>query len=131
MTEKDKIPVIEEAEVLSDAYHSGYKMHEDSDDPAAGEVHEVVEAVKGTALWANTIAPQLRAMAGYHDTGYGTFTTEREVALIPEGDGDDRPAEAVEMGGVHVYEALVDAFDVGALDALEGRDPDATRAERI
>ena len=73
------------AEAHREAYELGYSeaMPIDTADPeiatddpeqAADETPELLEAPTDSARYANHIAPKLRAIAGYHDSGHGTYT---------------------------------------------------------
>jgi hypothetical protein len=44
--------------------------------------------------WANHIAPTIRCIAGHRDNGTGCWTHDGQIALIPDGDELDTPAEA-------------------------------------
>lgn len=80
---------------------------------------------KSSARWANTVAPRLRAMAGFEDsTGKGTFTGNRKVAAVKPGCEEDTPAEAELVEARHIHEELVEAFDNGAFSAVDGIDKD-------
>jgi hypothetical protein len=116
----DTIPVVREAWVLDEAYCAGYERFDGG--PTDAEPHEALSHYRETATWANIVAPFLRALSGYGETAGGTYTDNREVAVIPEGDGDDHPAEATVVDGKHVYDAVQTAWDRGAADAMEGCD---------
>jgi len=121
----DTIAVVKPFYVKQKAYRMGYEEFSDLD----GEETEDFDLApfKGSARWSNTIAPRLRAMAGYSDTGPGTYTEDREVAAIERGAEEDTPAEAEITEARHIYQKVVQSFDVGALDAAEGRNPDHGR----
>lgn len=129
----DTIPVVEESDVLESAYNKGYDFY--ADDGRSEPVEEPYRSVgdlKSTARWANSISPRLRALSGFSDeTGKGTYSGERPVALVEEGDEADSPAEAVEIGAVHVFQAAVEAFEQGAVDAMKLNDRDATRPDGV
>lgn len=83
---------------------------------------------KGTATWANNVAPELRAMAGLADRGHGTYQSDRRVAAIKPGCEEDEPAEAELVSAREIFRELVEAFDMGAYDGVEGTwDPDSAQ----
>jgi predicted lipid-binding transport protein (Tim44 family) len=83
---------------------------------------------KGSARWANHIAPDLRAMAGHADSGPGTYTVNRQVAAIHDGCEEDEPAEADLVEARQLFQALVEAWDMGAYDGAEDTyDPDSAQ----
>jgi hypothetical protein len=118
---KDSIAVVKVHYRLEEAYRQGYNEFEgfefqDDDEPLD------LSHFKSSARWVNNIAPELRAMAGYADSGPGTYTVEREVAAIKPGCEEDEPAEAELVECIHVHQRLVEAFDKGAYDAADGRE---------
>jgi hypothetical protein len=122
------IGVIPEDDVLDAAYRMGYQRFEDADsiEEEGGDPLEALSHFKEMATYCNSIAPRLRALAGYVDSGPGTYTVERDVVVVPGHAQDDVPRDGKHMGLTWVHEKVVDAFDRGALDALEGRDNGAT-----
>lgn len=123
------IGVVPEAETLNEAYNMGFDRYE----PAEGEVDPAaaLDGISDSAEWANIIAPKLRALAGYVDSGHGTYRVERTVAVVRTGDGDDLPRDAVQVDPNHVFEKVVDAYRTGVSDALEGREADDSNADPI
>lgn len=111
------IAVVKPYYLKEKAYNLGHSRFEDMDLPEGEdpEIHHFKESAK----WANTVAPRLRAMAGFEDSKGGTYTKHRQVAAIKPGCEDDEPAEAELVDARHIYEELVDAWDMGARDGLE------------
>lgn len=121
----DTIPVVELAEVLSQAKRLGWSEFPETSEPSD---EYPLSNFRETSNWANRLAPRLRALAGYGDAGHGTFQVHRDVAVIMEGDEDDVPAEATVMSTSMLYEDIVDAFDEGARAAMDGEDLPGVRA---
>lgn len=112
------IAVVKANYVTEEAYEMGHDEFSDFESDSADDVefHHFTES----ARWANVIAPKLRAMAGAADpTGKGTYTEHRDVAAIRPGCEEDEPAEADLVTSRRLYEALVDAYQTGALDSVE------------
>lgn len=118
------VGVVPEDEAIDEAYSMGYNRFEDYPfDPEEAEDADPLRALehfKESAEWADTVAPRLRALAGYVDSGPGTYTVEREVVVVPSGNEDDLPRDGQKTGIAWVHSALVSAFDRGAADALLG-----------
>ena len=121
MTSPDRdgdVAVVKPYYLTGEAYDMGHNEFSDVDASDAEEIQ--FSHFTESARWANVIAPKLRAMAGARDpTGKGTYTQHREVAAIHAGCEEDEPAEADLVGSEMLYEALVDAYKTGALDAVE------------
>ena len=81
-----------------------------------------------SAAYANHVLPTLRAAAGFSDAGQGTYQETRQVAAVTPGCEGDRPADARLTTSDRLLDVLVDAWDRGAHDAVDGREPDADRA---
>lgn len=112
------VAVVKPYYLTSEAYGMGHDEFSDVEADTAEEID--FSQFTSTARWANIIAPKLRAMSGARDpTGKGTYTAHREVAAIHAGSEEDEPAEADLVGSERLYEALVDAYRTGALDAVE------------
>ena len=112
------VAVVKPYYLTEEAYRMGHDEFSDveADSAADVEFHHFTE----TARWANVIAPKLRAMAGARDpTGKGTYTQHREVAAILPGAEEDEPAEADIYSSRVLYEAMVEAYQTGALDSVE------------
>jgi hypothetical protein len=93
------------------AYRLGYSETEDfawdledlgvsCESVAVSKAHRSLSTFKESARWANIVAPQLRELAGYEDSGVGTYSQ------IPD--------DSV----VHRREHLVDYFGQGYVDGL-------------
>lgn len=76
-----------------------------------------------SATWANTVAPNLRAMAGYDDEGYGTYQTPVPIVLVSEPDDEPAVGQLVEEPW-HFLDELHQAYQRGAFDAATGRERD-------
>ena len=112
------VAVVKPHYLTEKAYSMGHDEFSDVEADSAEDVD--FSQFTSTARWANILAPRLRAMAGARDpTGKGTYTQHREVAAIHAGCEEDEPAEADLVGSEDLYEALVDAYRTGALDAVE------------
>ena len=112
------VAVVKPHYLTEEAYRMGHDEFSDveADSAADVEFHRFTE----TARWANVIAPKLRAMAGARDpTGKGTYTQHREVAAILPGCEEDEPPEADIYSSRVLYEAMVEAYQTGALDSVE------------
>lgn len=117
----DTAAVVREVRVLDTATRRGWNEFGAGDDPS-DEPAGAVDHFTGSARYANHVAPDLRALAGYGDAGHGTYRVERPVVVIPEGDGDDVPATGEILRARDVFDAVHDAWMEGAYDALEGLD---------
>lgn len=129
MPSEHTVAVIQEADALDSAYQMGYDMFDEP--PAGGEPIEALGHYKESAEWANTVAPKLRATAGFVDSGKGTYNVLRKVIVVPDGSEHDSPADGVQMGIGHVKDAIFSAFDKGALDAMSGDSWDPESCEDI
>jgi hypothetical protein len=101
-----------------EAHRMGYaefKGHDTATDPEVDPYF-----ITDSARWANVIQPQLRAMAGFDDSGVGTYTISRDVAAINPGTEEDEPSTAQLMAAQRVLELLNKAYFDGAHDALSG-----------
>jgi|APHM01.1.fsa_nt_gi hypothetical protein len=118
------IGVIPEADVLDEAYRMGYTRFEDAEtvDEEDSDALEGLSHYKEMASYINNVAPRLRALAGYVDSGPGTYQVERKVVVVPHHAQEDVPRDGKLMAIRYVHEAVQDAFDRGALDAMQGRD---------
>jgi hypothetical protein len=106
----DTIPVVYESEALDNA--EALARTEYADIPLEALEADEFRVRTDSAHWANGIAPELRALSGFEDTGYGTYQQDRDIALVPVGCGDDSPAEAellrAKQFSVDVFEAYRD-----------------------
>ena len=120
---KDMAVVVLETAV-EEAYRMGYMRFNSADEIDSDEdIHMALDGFIQSAEWANTVLPSLRATAGYADGGRGTYQLARDVALIRHYEMDDRPIEAEQLNSSYLYDDLVDAFQYGAIDAMEGNEP--------
>lgn len=119
----EEIAVVKPYYYKEQAYNKGYDRFEGAEDiPDDEEVR--LDGFTQSATYANHVLPGLRSMAGYDDSGPGTYTIERQVAAIMPGCEEDEPAEAELVSSNYVFEELVDAWRSGAYDALDGRERD-------
>lgn len=116
----DKIAVVKPAYAEEEAYELGYKRFEGLDADERGDFD--LSHFKESAEWANSVAPKLRAKAGFGDSGTGTYRRGRQVAAIMPGCEEDEPAVAQVLDASFLFNDLVDAFDKGARDAAHGRE---------
>jgi len=87
---------------------------------------------KSGAKWANTISPDLRCMAGNADpSGKGTWTESRPVVILREHEADDEPAIGSLVDSGHIVDVLIDWWDRGAYDAMEGEDMNPDTGEIV
>ena len=120
MSDDTQIAVVKPYYQIEEAYTNGYKRFEDAetvddDDPQIQHFYD-------TAAHANHVLPRLRSMAGFDDTGPGTFTVERQIAAIEPGCEEDEPAPAELVSSRILFDTLFNAWERGALDALKGND---------
>lgn len=113
LTDKEAAVVVL-PEAVEEAYRMGYGRFVDAPQDAHGRD---LSHYKESARYINHVAPKLRSMAGHADSGMGTYTDTRQVALVEY--PDDRPMEAELSDSRTVYRMLVDAWDRGAYDALD------------
>lgn len=113
----DTIPVVREADARDEAEQRGYDKFEGMEAEIAEDAdpHRITDS----AWWANHALPRLRAMAGAKDDYGGTYTDHRDVAMIPVGCEDDRPAEAEVVNSQQLFRTLVDDWFEGAYRAIE------------
>lgn len=119
----DTIGVIPEAETLDEAYSMGYSRFADADPVADGdEAAEHIEHFTESAEYANSVAPNLRALSGYVDSGPGTYTVERQIVVVPDGAEADLPRDGKHMALGYVFEIVHDAWRAGVYDAVLGNE---------
>jgi len=113
----DTIPVVRESHARDTAEQWGYEHFEST----PGEVAEIAEPhqVTDSAWWSNNELPRLRALAGAADHYGGTYQDHRDIALIPVGCEDDRPALADRVNSQQFHRTLVDDWFSGAHRAIE------------
>lgn len=119
----DDIVVVTEAVALDEAYDMGYREFDPVPEAESDEPVDL-SAFTETARYANHVAPRLRAIAGHADSGAGTYTVDRAVALVPVGNEDDEPADAVLLDASQFYGEVHDEWRRGSHDALKGYDHD-------
>jgi hypothetical protein len=121
MSDDSQIAVVKPYYQIDEAYKMGYNRFVggetvgEDEDP---EIHHFYD----TAAYANHVLPRLRSMAGYNDTGPGTYTVERQIAAIEPGCEEDEPAEARLVQSRFLFKTLSDAWERGAIDALRGKE---------
>jgi hypothetical protein len=103
------------------AYERGYTQFRTSSTDEA-DMYALSEFKSG-AYYINVLLPELRALAGFADTGTGTYTIDRPVAAIVSGTEDDRPMSAVRMSSNDMLTMIIQAWDGGAHTQLAGDDP--------
>jgi hypothetical protein len=86
------IIVVEEAESKDQVEAMARRRY--SDIPPTALAADRFDVRTDGAEWANHIAPTIRCIAGHRDNGYGTWTHDGQIALIPDGNELDTPAEA-------------------------------------
>jgi hypothetical protein len=101
-------------EAAYDMGHDEFADHDTAEDPEVDPYF-----ITGSARYANIIAPGLRAMAGYDDNGFGTYTVDRQVAAIRPGCEEDQPALADLTDASVIFDELHAAYFRGAHDALD------------
>jgi hypothetical protein len=127
LTRGDDAPVIDLDSAAADAYRMGYRRFADFGDGLTEEEQNehppTTSHVKESATWANSTHPRLRCMAGASDpTGKGTWTGHRPVVVLRAHEVDDEPAPGTVADSRHIADLLVDWWDRGAYDAMEGAD---------
>lgn len=91
----EDIIVVREAHALDEAEAMAQRRYSDLPREVVASEDFVVRT--DGAEWANHIAPTLRCLAGYRDSGMGTWSVNGEIALIPDGCEQDRPSEALTL----------------------------------
>lgn len=129
LTPGDDAPVIDLDKAAADAYRMGYRRFADFADGLTQEEQDEhppdTSHFKESATWANHTNPRLRCMAGFADpSGMGTWTGRRLVVVLRAHEIDDEPAPGSVVESPHIADLLVDWWDRGAYDALEGADMD-------
>jgi hypothetical protein len=118
----EEIAVVKPHYYTEKAYKKGYARFADQELP--DDEMPSLEGFTQSAAYANHVLPGLRSMAGFDDSGPGTYTIERKVAAIHPGCEEDEPAEAVLVPSQRVFDCLIEAWRDGAHDAMAGRDRD-------
>lgn len=116
---KDTIQVVKIAYMQEKAYNMGYSRFSGMD----AVENPDLEGFQCSATYANHVLPKLRAMSGFSDNKRGTFTLENKVAAIEPGCEEDSPAEASVTNSHYVFSELMEYWEKGAYDAMEGKEP--------
>jgi len=101
--------------VEQEAYEMGYERF-DRMDPVPADGFDL-SGFQGSATYANHVLPSLRALAGFEDTGHGTYQQNQTVALVDEADLEDNPIDADETMANEYFQTLMDEWRAGAYDA--------------
>lgn len=120
MSDDTNVAVVKPYYAIEEAYTNGYDRFHEADLPEDEE--PTLDHFYGTAAHANIVLPNLRSMAGYDDTGPGTYTVDRKVAAIEPGCEEDDQAPAELVSASTVFDTLFQAWQLGAYDALNGDD---------
>lgn len=119
MPDEHTVAVVLEADAIDTAYAMGYDRFDEAP-PEVDDTFEALSHYKETAEFINSVHPDLRALAGYVDSGPGTYTVKRKTVVVNVGNEDDSPMDGVQMDPQYVEDKLVRAFDQGALDSMNG-----------
>ena len=104
------VKIIAEWDAKHEAYNRGYSRFLNRDLVDIEEYH--FSQFTETAEWANTVAPDLRAMAGYDDRGHGTYQQEPEAIVLVE-EPEDEPAEGELLDDPWYFlDELVECFNL-------------------
>jgi len=114
------IPVVNIDAAEEEAYEMGYDKFTGVAADVEGDFD--LEHFRDSADYANNVLPSLRALAGHGDTGPGTYTVDREVAVIEYHQVEDLPAEGERAEAHHLLTELLEMWERGAYDAGEGRE---------
>jgi len=112
----DTITVVCEVDAKDEAHSMGYRRFADMTAPEIVEAWPIPYQEHGS--WHRHIEPTLRCLAGYGDSGYGTYQQHQEVALIRDGDEADHPTDALLIDSMHLLDELTDAWCNGAHQAI-------------
>jgi hypothetical protein len=116
----EQIAVVKPHYAKEEAYNDGYERFEAMDIEESEDFD--LAPFQDSATYANHVLPNLRAMAGFGDSGHGTHTENRKVAAIKPGCEEDEPAEAELLASRHLIDELTNAWTAGAHDAALGRE---------
>jgi len=118
------IPVVKIDDAKEQAYDTGYDKFSEVpvDDPETFDL----EGFRDSADYANNVLPSLRALAGHEDGVYGTWTGDRDVAILEAHQEDDVPAKCVVTMASDLLDELLEAWERGAYDAANGEERYAT-----
>jgi len=129
MSENIDVKVIVLPEAKEEAYRMGFdrfKDHKQEVDSLIeqGEMSEEerhdMSGFHQSATYANHVLLDLRAMAGFRDSGYGTYQIDGKVVTVefPE----DRPMDGEITESHYIFDELIDTWHNGVYDALEGNE---------
>jgi len=107
----ENITVVCECDAKDEARSMGYRRYADM--PAADIVEAWPLEYASHGSWDSHILPTLRCLAGYGDRGHGTYQERQDVALIPDGNESDMPADAIILDSGHLLDDLIDAWHSG------------------
>lgn len=110
-------PVVVEEKAFREAYAMGYERF-DGIQLYEGEEFDLAPFTD-SAEYANHILPRLRALAGFEDSGYGTYTGNRDIVIVSESDLEDMPISGDLTESHYLYNELVDEFRNGAYKAVD------------
>lgn len=115
-------PIIDLPAAKESAYESGFNRFESGRAETSEMVHQAIDNFQQSAEYANLTLPRLRALSGYGDSDRRTFQKERQVAVAPFGVDGDLPCKGELMRSHQVLEIVQQAWEMGVVDALEGKD---------
>lgn len=118
----EQIAVVVEQAAVEDAYEMGYDRFEGQELDAEVADEWDYSYFTETATYSNIVQPALRAIAGYGDSGTGTYTENRTIVLVDAADLDDEPTVGDEYNAKDFSQVLYDRFADGARDAVAGRE---------
>jgi len=118
------IPVFKIDDAKEKAYDDGFEKFVAVPIDEPGEFD--LEGFRSSAYYANNVLPNLRALAGHEDNGHGTYTGDRDVAVIESHQEDDVPAKADRVMASDLMDEILRAWDRGVYDAANGEDRYAT-----
>lgn len=101
------------------AYELGYERF-DAVDVDEDEID--LEGFRSGAEYANHVLPSLRALAGFEDSGYGTYQEGGEIAIVDEANLDDDPIQGASWTASDYLNVLVNRWHDGARDAIRGEE---------
>lgn len=113
--------IINTDEIRRDAYEYGYDRFEFGDPVPREEID--MSFFTDTAEYANTVLPRLRRLAGFGDSGFGTYTEVRDVIGVSQEAAAELAADAgwIDADVIDswdLFDDLVDEFHDGASDGL-------------
>ncbi len=112
----ENITVVTEVEALDEAYDLGRQMYNDMTAADIAEAYPIRPTEHGQ--YDTSILQELRAIAGFDDSGYGTYNQNADIALIECGNEDDVPAEATIIESRMFLDDVIEAYQRGAIDTV-------------